>query len=58
MGIFVYMNNKKRDKIKVGRNAVYHESAGGYVFCEENEKLFVALLKNKDGEVFHTERTS
>ena len=52
MGIFVYMNNKKRDKIKVGRNAVYHESAGGYVFCEENGKLFVALLKNKDGKYF------
>lgn len=52
MGIFMDMNIKNRDSIKVSRNTVYHESSGGYVFCEENGKLFVALLKNKDGKYF------
>lgn len=44
--------NKKADKIRETRDAVYHESAGDYVFCEENKTLYVALLKKEDGKYF------
>ncbi len=46
------MRLKSRDKVKVNDNVVFHESAGGYLFCEEKNKLYVALLKDKDGKYF------
>lgn len=46
------MNKIYKDRVKIEKNIVYHESAGGYLFCEENGLLYVALLKNIDGKYF------
>ncbi len=42
------------DKIKIKKNKVFHESAGGYVFFNDfrRNNLYVAILKKKDGKFF------
>ncbi|RJR24338.1 NUDIX domain-containing protein [Candidatus Microgenomates bacterium] len=45
-------SSKNDDKIIISGNTVVHESAGGYLFSEENGKLYVALLINTEGKYF------
>lgn len=44
------MSLKNIDKIKYSKGNIYHESAGGVVFCVSNHILKVALLKTVDNE--------
>ena len=42
------------DKIKIKKNKVFHESAGGYVFFNDfrRNNLYIAVLKKKDGKFY------
>jgi len=48
------MQFDKNDQIEYSLNGVKHESAGGFVFFEDDKthKLFVALLRKSDGHYF------
>ncbi len=46
------MNFDPTDNIKIEGDIVYHESAGGFLFFNEEGKLYVALVKKKDSGYF------
>ncbi len=39
------------DQIQFDTDIVYHISAGGYLFCKQENKVFVALIKDHDGKI-------